>query len=132
MESKNITDTYIYHRLGRRRAVPIVAQMPYRDSAEAGETGTDEERGEAESKRESKAVISSLNSMELSKTVSADGKRYLSRHTVCPKCRSVTEDAIFYLYDSTGKNGKIFFGQPIYGTRAKVKCHLQQQAKYRT
>ena len=120
------------HRLGRRRAVPIVSQMPYRDSAEAGETGTDEERGEAESKRESKAVISSLNSMELSKTVSADGKRYLSRHTVCPKCRSVTEDAIFYLYDSTGKNGKIFFGQPIYGTRAKVKCHLQQQAKYRT
>lgn len=45
---------------------------------------------------------------------------------------TVTEDASFYLYNSTGKNGKIFFGQPIYGTRAKVKCHLQQQSKYRT
>ena len=45
---------------------------------------------------------------------------------------TVTEDASFYLYNSTGKNGKIFFGQPIYGTRAKVKCHLQQQAKYQT
>ena len=27
---------------------------------------------------------------------------------------TVTEDASFYLYDSTGKNGKIFFGQPMY------------------
>ena len=27
---------------------------------------------------------------------------------------TVTEDASFYLYDSTGKNGKIFFDQPIY------------------
>ena len=36
--------------------------MLYRDSAEAGEKRTNEERGEAESK----AVISSLNSIELS------------------------------------------------------------------
>ena len=55
-----------------------------------------EERGEAES--ESKAVISSLNSIELSKNVSADGKRYLSRHTVCPKCRSVTGPDAHYSY----------------------------------
>lgn len=27
---------------------------------------------------------------------------------------TVTEDASFYLYNSTGKNGKIFFGQPMY------------------
>ena len=27
---------------------------------------------------------------------------------------TVTEDASFYLYDSTGRNGKIFFGQPMY------------------
>lgn len=27
---------------------------------------------------------------------------------------TVTEDASFYLYDSTGKNGKIFFDQPMY------------------
>ena len=27
---------------------------------------------------------------------------------------TVTEDASFYLYDSTGKNGKIFFNQPMY------------------
>ena len=27
---------------------------------------------------------------------------------------TVTEDASFYLYDSTGKNGNIFFGQPMY------------------
>ena len=27
---------------------------------------------------------------------------------------TVTEDASFYLYDSTGKNGKIFFSQPMY------------------
>ena len=38
--------------------------MLYRDSAEAGEKRTNEERGEAES--ESKAIISSLNSIELS------------------------------------------------------------------
>ena len=27
---------------------------------------------------------------------------------------TVTEDASFYLYDSTGRNGNIFFGQPMY------------------
>ena len=70
--------------------MPQMKRMLYRDSAEAGEKRTNEERGEAESKSESKAIISSLNSIELSKNVSDDGKRYLSRHTVCPKCRSVT------------------------------------------
>lgn len=60
--------------------------MLYRDSAEAGEKRTNEERGEAENK----AIISSLNSIEISENVSDDGKRYLSRHTVCPKSRSVT------------------------------------------
>ena len=39
-----------------------IQRMLYRDSAEAGEKRTNEERGEAESK----AVISSLNSIELS------------------------------------------------------------------
>ena len=38
-------------------------RMLYRDSAEAGEKRTTEERGEAESK----AIISSLNAMELPK-----------------------------------------------------------------
>ena len=66
--------------------MPQMKRMLYRDSAEAGEKRTNEERGEAEGK----AVISSLNSIELSKNVSDDRKRYLSRHTVCPKCRSVT------------------------------------------
>lgn len=70
--------------------MPQMKRMLYRDSAEAGEKRTNEERGEAESKSESKAIISSLNSIELSKNVSDDRKRYLSRHTVCPKCRSVT------------------------------------------
>ena len=68
--------------------MPQMKRMLYRDSAEAGEKRTNEERGEAES--ESKAIISSLNSIELSENVSDDRKRYLSRHTVCPKCRSVT------------------------------------------
>lgn len=63
-----------------------IQRMLYRDSAEAGDKRIKEERGEAEGK----AVISSLNSIELSKNVSDDRKRYLSRHTVCPKCRSVT------------------------------------------
>ena len=66
--------------------MPQMKRMLYRDSAEAGEKRTNEERGEAESK----AVISSLNSIELSKNVSDDRKRYLSRHTVSPKCHSVT------------------------------------------
>ena len=70
--------------------MPQMKRMLYRDSAEAGEKRTNEERGEAETKSESKAIISSLNSIELSKNVSDDRKRYLSRHTVCPKCRSVT------------------------------------------
>ena len=70
--------------------MPQIQRMLYRDSAEAGEKRTNEERGEAESKSESKAIISSLNSIELSKNVSDDRKRYLSRHTVCPKCHSVT------------------------------------------
>ncbi len=103
--------------------------MLYRDSAEAGEKRTNEERGEAESK----AIFSSLNAMKLpKKTFPSMGNGIFRGTWGGPKCRSVTEDAIFYLYDSTGKNGKIFFGQPIYGTRAKVKCHLQQQSKYRT
>lgn len=68
--------------------MPQIQRMLYRDSAEAGEKRTNEERGKAEGK--SKAIISSLNSIELSKNVSDDRKRYLSRHTVCPKCHSVT------------------------------------------
>ena len=66
--------------------MPQIQRMLYRDSAEAGEKRTNEERGEAESK----AVISSLNSIELSEKRFRRWKRYLSRHTVCPKCRSVT------------------------------------------
>ena len=49
-------------------------------------------------KAEGKAVISSLNSIELSKNVSDDRKRYLSRHTVCPKSRSVTGPNAHYNY----------------------------------
>lgn len=66
--------------------MPQMKRMLYRDSAEAGDKRTNEEGGKAESK----AVISSLNSIELSENVSDDRKRYLSRHTVCPKCHSVT------------------------------------------
>ena len=44
--------------------MPQMQRMLYRDSAEAGEKRTNEERGEAES--ESKAIISPLNSIELS------------------------------------------------------------------
>ena len=43
--------------------MPQMQRMLYRDSAEAGEKRTTEERGEAESK----AIISSLNSMKLPK-----------------------------------------------------------------
>lgn len=70
--------------------MPQMQRMLYRDSAEAGEKRTNEERGEAESKSESKAIISSLNSIELSE------KRFRRQETVsfaahgCPKCRSVT------------------------------------------
>ena len=78
--------------------MPQIQRMLYRDSAEAGEKRTNEERGEAESKSESKAIISSLNSIEISENVSDDGKRYLSRHTVCPKSRSVTGPDAHYSY----------------------------------
>lgn len=49
--------------------MPQMKRMLYRDSAEAGEKRTNEERGKAESK----AIISSLNSIELSENVSDDG-----------------------------------------------------------
>ena len=56
-------------------------RMLYRDSAEAGEKRTNEERGEAESK----AVISSLNSIELSE------KRFRRWETVPFAANSVPE-----------------------------------------
>ena len=60
-------------------------RMLYRDSAEAGEKRTNEERGEAESKSESKAIISSLNSIELSE------KRFRRWETVSFAAHGVPE-----------------------------------------
>ena len=56
-------------------------RMLYRDSAEAGEKRTNEERGEAEGK----AVISSLNSIELSE------KRFRRQETVSFAAHGVPE-----------------------------------------
>ena len=53
-------------------------------------------------------------------TGSGYSERYWSQDPVNDNAKylyylmTVTEDASFYLYDSTGKNGKIFFDQPMY------------------
>ena len=65
--------------------MPQMQRMLYRDSAEAGEKRTNEERGEAESKSESKAIISSLNSIELSE------KRFRRWETVSFAAHGVPE-----------------------------------------
>ena len=69
-------------------------RMLYRDSAEAGEKRTNEERGEAESK----AVISSLNSIELSE------KRFRRWETVSFAAHGVPE---MPFGDMTGRAPKL-------------------------
>ena len=43
---------------------------------------------------------------------------------------TVTEDASFYLYDSTGKNGKIFFGQPMYFSETPYRNILSVKGRF--
>ncbi|MDD7670271.1 MAG: hypothetical protein PT943_03295, partial [Ruminococcus sp.] len=43
---------------------------------------------------------------------------------------TVTEDASFYLYDSTGKNGKIFFGQPMYFSETPYRNIISVKGRF--
>ena len=43
---------------------------------------------------------------------------------------TVTEDASFYLYDSTGKNGKIFFGQPMYVSETPYRNIISVKGRF--
>ena len=43
---------------------------------------------------------------------------------------TVTEDASFYLYNSTGKNGKIFFGQPMYVSEMPYRNILSVKGRF--
>lgn len=42
----------------------------------------------------------------------------------------VTEDASFYLYNSTGKNGKIFFGQPMYFSETPYRNIISVKGRF--
>lgn len=43
---------------------------------------------------------------------------------------TVTEDASFYLYNSTGKNGKIFFDQPIYVSKMPYRNIISVKGRF--
>lgn len=43
---------------------------------------------------------------------------------------TVTEDASFYLYNSTGKNGKIFFGQPMYFSETPYRNIISVKGRF--
>ena len=43
---------------------------------------------------------------------------------------TVTEDASFYLYDSTGKNGKIFFDQPMYFSETPYRNIISVKGRF--
>ena len=43
---------------------------------------------------------------------------------------TVTEDASFYLYDSTGKNGKIFFDQPMYISKMPYRNIISVKGRF--
>ena len=43
---------------------------------------------------------------------------------------TVTEDASFYLYNSTGKNGKIFFGQPMYFSETPYRNIMSVKGRF--
>ena len=43
---------------------------------------------------------------------------------------TVTEDASFYLYNSSGKNGKIFFGQPMYFSETPYRNILSVKGRF--
>lgn len=60
--------------------MPQMKRMLYRDSAKAGEKRTNEERGE--SRRQSCNFFAEFDLSP--ESVSAERKRYLFRHTVCP------------------------------------------------